>query len=115
WWEGMSRRLAVCVTAILVTIGFGVTPSDAERTEGIKDTLGQLGCIDIVVEKTNGEMERRGVTEESLTNAVLVRLKAKVPRLDMRASCSNMLYLNVHFRSDPRGYYGNMDLKLHRK
>jgi hypothetical protein len=106
------RSILIGVTAVLI-LGACLPQAFAQghRFAGI-------ACLDVVVEAMDSEAEALGITAAGLKTGLFVRLKAKLPRLDVHDSCREYLYLNVNvgtLRGSARGYYGNVLLLLTRQ
>jgi hypothetical protein len=87
----------------------------------LADNLGNLECVDITVERLEHEADQAGLTEESLSNALLVALKSKAPRFRVDSTCLPYVYVNVIFlliKSEDGhifGYAFNLSLELYRE
>jgi hypothetical protein len=60
-----------------------------------EENLGKLDCVGIVVEDLPADAGEAGLTQEQLSDALLVALKSKIPRMKVDSSCPAYLYFNV--------------------
>lgn len=57
--------------------------------------LGKLDCVGIMVEDLSSDAAEAGLSKELLSNALLVAVKSKAPRLGVDSSCSPFVYCRV--------------------
>jgi hypothetical protein len=110
----MRRSIGIwCLRAFLVVIA----SSSGVAFAGSKD-LANVQCMHILVEELGPGTTATGVNQAALADGLLVRMKARLARVDLSSKCYDMLYLNltvdrVHNQNgQDRGYYGAVRLEV---
>ena len=109
----MSGALA---TAILLLAGLAETAD--QSLSGLKDRVGNLTQVYIVVENLHPEAVQMGLTEQFLEGELFVQLRASLPRLKVeRGPLAELVYLRVTVRGSKFGgqvigYFGSVELQL---
>ncbi len=82
--------------------------------------LGKLNCVRLGAEDPGGEGKSIGITREELVDALLVNVKARLPRVPVASSCFNLVeavvVLDRTTTSAGRGpaYFGAVMLRVRR-
>lgn len=108
------RSLVIKLSYVLVigvTMCLLVVPALADDGR-----LASLACVRVNVESSPRDEDAFGIRRDGLDSGVLVRLRAKLPRLAVRADCNNILYvkLGIDHLGERPGYYGGVLLQVYR-
>jgi hypothetical protein len=112
----MARRTIVGCYGI---VGLSLIALDSIASPAFADpALKRMACASLIVEDVSAYSTQKGVTRASLQNGLLVRVKSRLPRLEIADDCGNAIYLKFSAQeietSDSRslGYYGDLRIEV---
>ncbi len=112
--DRMGRRIAGLVMC-------GVALSALPSTVWPNDALANLTCVDIDALIAEGKSWPNGLSRDEFRDALLVAVRAKMPRLQVGTDCKNLLSLAVNLSKATTeqgadvGYYGAIGLEAMRE
>ena len=113
----MTRRTIVrCCGAV----GLSLIALDGIASPALADpALKRMACASVIVEDVSAYSAQKGVTRATLQNGLLVRLKSRLPQLEIADDCGNAIYLKssaqeIETASGSRspGYYGDLRIEV---